>query len=95
MPALNDRVDLGALLDALAQRPCNEVLVEAGPTLIGAFLESGLWDELLVYLAPKLLGSEARPLAQLPFARMLEAIEAKIAHRDAVGEDLRLRLVPA
>ena len=95
LPALNDRVDLGALLDALAQRPCNEVLVEAGPTLIGAFLESGLWDELLVYLAPKLLGSEARPLAQLPFARMLEAIEAKIAHRDAVGEDLRLRLVPA
>ena len=95
LPAVDGRVDLEALLGALADRPCNEVLVEAGPTLVGAFLESGFWDELLLYVAPKLLGSEARPLANLPFARMLEAIEAKIAHRDAVGDDLRLRLVPA
>jgi diaminohydroxyphosphoribosylaminopyrimidine deaminase/5-amino-6-(5-phosphoribosylamino)uracil reductase len=95
LPATEGRVDLDALLAHLAERPCNEVLVEAGPTLIGAFLTAGLWDELLLYVAPKLLGSDARPLANLPFARMLEAIEAKIAHRDAVGGDLRLRLVPA
>lgn len=95
LPAADGRVDLAPLLAQLAERPCNEVLVEAGPTLIGAFLQAGLWDELLLYVAPKLLGSEARPLAQLPFARMLEAIEAKIAHREAVGNDLRLRLVPA
>ena len=86
---------LAALLSHLAERPCNEVLVEAGPTLVGAFLQAGLWDELLLYVAPKLLGSDARPLAHLPFARMLEAIEAKIAHREEVGDDLRLRLVPA
>lgn len=96
LPAAADgRVDLAALLAALANRPCNEVLVEAGPTLVGAFLTAGLWDELLLYIAPKLLGSDARPLAHLPFARMLEAIEAKIAHRELVGDDLRLRLVPA
>ena len=95
LPSAEGRVDLDALLAHLAERPCNEVLIEAGPTLIGAFLEASLWDELLLYLAPKMLGSDARPLAQLPIARMLDAIEAKIAHRDPVGDDLRLRLVPA
>jgi diaminohydroxyphosphoribosylaminopyrimidine deaminase/5-amino-6-(5-phosphoribosylamino)uracil reductase len=95
LPAVDGRVDLNALLEQLAERPCNEVLIEAGPTLIGAFLKAGLWDELLLYIAPKLLGSDARPLAELPIARMLEAIEAKIAHRDLIGDDLRLRLVPA
>ncbi len=95
LPAAEGRVDLDALLEHLAGRPCNEVLIEAGATLIGAFLKAGLWDELLLYTAPKLLGSAARPLAELPIARMLEAIEAKIAHRDQVGDDLRLRLVPA
>jgi diaminohydroxyphosphoribosylaminopyrimidine deaminase/5-amino-6-(5-phosphoribosylamino)uracil reductase len=95
LPATDGRVDLAALLASLAERPCNELLIEAGPTLIGAFLKAGLWDELLLYIAPKFLGSDARPLADLPIARMLEAIEAKIAHRDVVGADLRLRLVPA
>lgn len=95
LPASDGRVDLEALLGALAERPCNEVLIEAGPTLIGAFLKAGLWDEFLLYIAPKLLGSDARPLAHLPIAHMFEAIEAKIAHRDMVGADLRLRLVPA
>lgn len=95
LPHAEGRVDLEVLLEKLAERPCSELLVEAGPTLIGAFLKAGLWDELLLYVAPKLLGSDARPLAHLPFARMLEAIEAKIAARDAVGDDLRLRLVPA
>jgi diaminohydroxyphosphoribosylaminopyrimidine deaminase/5-amino-6-(5-phosphoribosylamino)uracil reductase len=96
LPAAEDgRVDLAALLSVLADRPCNEVLVEAGPTLIGAFLKAGLWDELLLYVAPKFLGSDARPLAHLPIARMLDAIEAKIAHRADLGDDLRLRLVPA
>jgi len=96
LPAAADgRVDLPSLVTALAERPCNEVLVEAGPTLIGAFLEAGLWDELLLYVAPKFLGSDARPLAHLPIPRMSEAIEAKIAHRAEVGDDLRLRLIPA
>jgi diaminohydroxyphosphoribosylaminopyrimidine deaminase/5-amino-6-(5-phosphoribosylamino)uracil reductase len=95
LPERDGRVDLIALLTALAERPCNEVLVEAGPTLIGAFLKAGLWDELLLYVAPKFLGSDARPLAHLPIARMLDAIEAKIAHHEELGGDLRLRLIPA
>lgn len=89
------RVELEGLLGLLAERGANELLVEAGPRLIGAFLSAGLWDELLLYVAPKLLGSEAQPLAHLPLQRMIEAIEARIADRAQIGADLRLRLVPA
>jgi len=90
----DDSVDLPALLDALAERGCNEVLVEAGPRLMGAFLAAGLWDELVLYLAPKLLGSEARPLAQLPLFAMADAVTGTIRDCVQVGDDLRLRLVP-
>lgn len=89
----DETVDLPALLDALAERGCNEVLVEAGPTLLGSFLALGLWNELLVYIAPKLLGSDARPLAQLPLPGMADAVQATIRDCVQVGDDLRLRLV--
>jgi diaminohydroxyphosphoribosylaminopyrimidine deaminase/5-amino-6-(5-phosphoribosylamino)uracil reductase len=88
------RVSLPALFSALAERGINEVLVEAGPTLAGEVLRSGLWDELLVYQAPKLLGSEGRPLAGLPLERMEDAIEATMIDCVAVGDDLRLRFRP-
>jgi len=88
------RVSLPDLFRELAQRQCNEVLLEAGPTLAGAVLESGLWDELLLYIAPKLLGSDGRPLASLSLARMVDAIEATIVDRADIGGDIRLRLRP-
>jgi diaminohydroxyphosphoribosylaminopyrimidine deaminase/5-amino-6-(5-phosphoribosylamino)uracil reductase len=88
------RVDLAALLVELAQRQCNEVLVEAGPELLGAFIQQGLWDELIVYQAGKLLGSDARPMAQMPIANMADAVGATIHDCERVGEDLRIRLVP-
>jgi diaminohydroxyphosphoribosylaminopyrimidine deaminase/5-amino-6-(5-phosphoribosylamino)uracil reductase len=87
------RVDLHLLLRKLGDLGCNEVLVEAGPTLVGAFLSAGLWDELLIYTAPKFLGSHAQPTAVLPLHNMSEAIEAKIASVDLLGTDLRTRLV--
>ena len=86
------KVDLTALLVELADRGCNEVLVEAGAALLGAFFEADLWDELLLYVAPKLLGSDARPLARLPFVTMDEALQGKIADCVPVGDDLRIRL---
>jgi diaminohydroxyphosphoribosylaminopyrimidine deaminase/5-amino-6-(5-phosphoribosylamino)uracil reductase len=89
------RVDLAALLDHLAERGCNEVLVEAGPTLVGAFFAAGSWDELLLYVAPKLLGSDARPVGVLPLVRMAQAIEATMVDHTEIGQDLRLRLRPA
>lgn len=88
-------VDLPALLDHLGGRGCNELLVEAGPRLIGAFLAGGLWDELVLYVAPKLLGSDARPMAALPLATMAEAVHGTIVDSTTVGGDLRLRLRPA
>ena len=84
------RVDLATLLEHLAARQCNEVLVEAGPTLTGAFLEADLWDELIVYVAPKLLGSDARPLARLPLTRMAQAVAGRIADVATFGDDVRL-----
>lgn len=60
LPGKDGTIDLLAVLTTLAKRGVNEVHVEAGPTLSGAFVKSGLVDELLVYIAPTLLGSDAR-----------------------------------
>src|SRR5690606_29981424 len=66
VPVVDDRLDLAVVMKALADRGCNEVQVEAGPTLCGALFEAGLVDELLLYVAPVLLGDQARPLLHLP-----------------------------
>ena len=89
-----DKVDLAALLAHLASLECNEVLVEAGPTLLGGFVEAGLWDELIIYQAPKLLGSDARGLVELSLTRMDQAIEATITDYTSLGDDLRICLRP-
>lgn len=88
------RIDLARLVEHLAERKCNEVLVEAGPRLLGAFLAAGLWDELLVYQAGKLLGSSGLPLAELPIARMADAVGATIIDCKPFDNDLRIRLQP-
>ncbi|TNE82907.1 MAG: bifunctional diaminohydroxyphosphoribosylaminopyrimidine deaminase/5-amino-6-(5-phosphoribosylamino)uracil reductase RibD [Gammaproteobacteria bacterium] len=88
------RVDLKALLGLLAQRECNEVLVEAGAELAGAFVAAGLADELVVYMAPKLLGSAARPLLTLPLQAMSEAQDVEIVDIRAIGDDWRITARP-
>lgn len=95
-PAANGRVDLEALLRHLAgTRHCNDVLVEAGPTLTGALLQAGLVDELLLYMAPSLLGHEARPLALLPGLHSLaQRIELQLADVAMLGKDCRIRALP-
>ena len=92
LPCGSELVDLAQLLARLADRECNEVLVEAGPTLAGAFLNEGLCDELILYLAPKFLGAEARPLLDLPFERLEQALAGDIVEVERFGPDLRLRL---
>ncbi len=91
MPGKSGRVDLDALLERLANEGCNEVLVEAGPTLAGSFLSAGLVDELIVYMAPTLLGSSARPLFEMPLELMGDAVDLKIKDITAVGNDWRIR----
>ena len=85
-------VDLSAMLRHLAAKGCNEVLVEAGATLAGAFFEQRLWDETLVYMAPKMLGEDARPLTRLNVNTLAEAIGGHIRSLDRVGDDIRVLL---
>jgi diaminohydroxyphosphoribosylaminopyrimidine deaminase/5-amino-6-(5-phosphoribosylamino)uracil reductase len=93
--ALRDgRVDLRALMKRLADEGCNEVLVETGATLAGAFVGRGLVDEFIVYIAPKLLGSDARPMFDLPIRTMSGALPLIIQDIRAVGCDWRLTAVP-
>ncbi|MBR9884139.1 MAG: bifunctional diaminohydroxyphosphoribosylaminopyrimidine deaminase/5-amino-6-(5-phosphoribosylamino)uracil reductase RibD [Oceanospirillales bacterium] len=85
------RIDLRKVLEYLAaSEQCNELLVECGATLAGAFVEAGLVDELNLYMAPKLLGSQARPLLTLPLQRMAQQIPLELADIRHLGADLRL-----
>lgn len=90
LPGADDKVDLEQLLRELASRGCNEVLVESGAALAGAFWRAGLIDELLVYMAPRLLGSRARPLLELPFDSMAEAMDVEITDLRVIGRDWRI-----
>ena len=94
IPGDNGQIDLRQLLQALAARDVNEVLVEAGPRLAGAFAEQGLVDEYQIFIAAKFLGSTARPLLELPLIRMSEASELKIIEMRAVGDDWRVTAIP-
>lgn len=92
----NDRIDLTAALRLLAGRNVNELQVEAGPALCGALLERGLVDELLLYVAPTLLGDSARPLLALPsLASMDERSGWRLLDHRMLGGDARLLLRPA
>ncbi|RVU13207.1 bifunctional diaminohydroxyphosphoribosylaminopyrimidine deaminase/5-amino-6-(5-phosphoribosylamino)uracil reductase RibD [Pseudomonas syringae pv. syringae] len=87
-------VDLRRLTGELAARGVNEVLVEAGPRLAGAFARLGLVDEFQLFIAGKFLGSSARPLLDLPLAQMSEALELNIVEMRAVGNDWRVIALP-
>lgn len=90
---LGPGLDLAAVLSQLGQRGVNELQVEAGATLSGALMAAGLVDELLVYIAPVLLGDRGRPLlAGLTPATMAERIGLKLLETRQVGPDLRLLL---
>ncbi len=94
LPANDGRINLPALLIELAKRQCNEVLVESGATLATSFLRRGLLDEVIIYMAPKLLGSNARPLFDLPLHTMSSALPLKIRDIRAVGTDWRITVTP-
>jgi diaminohydroxyphosphoribosylaminopyrimidine deaminase/5-amino-6-(5-phosphoribosylamino)uracil reductase len=95
LPGAAGNVDLPAALALLADRQVNELLVECGAGLAGALLAAGLADELMLYLAPTLLGRGARRLADLDApATMAERLEFAIVGRQDVGGDLLLRLRP-
>ncbi|MDR5868494.1 bifunctional diaminohydroxyphosphoribosylaminopyrimidine deaminase/5-amino-6-(5-phosphoribosylamino)uracil reductase RibD [Halomonas koreensis] len=97
LPAGADgRVDLAALLAHLAEREAvNEALLETGATLAGAMLDAGLVDEMQLFVAPTLLGGEARPLFALPgLERMAQQRPLEILDIRAVGRDWRITAIP-
>jgi diaminohydroxyphosphoribosylaminopyrimidine deaminase / 5-amino-6-(5-phosphoribosylamino)uracil reductase len=96
LPRGPEGLDLPALLTALGERECNDVLVEAGPTVTGAFVAAGLVDRLVVYLAPALMGTTALGMLSLPgLTRMSERLQWRFVDVRRVGEDLRIVAEPA
>ena len=91
LPDSKGQVDLAAMLGDLAKRGCNEALVEAGSSLNGALLQAGLVDELVLYLAPQLLGDMARGMVRLGELTSLDQrIELEWKDVRHVGKDLRI-----
>lgn len=90
LPLRGGRLDLQATLAELGRRGVNELLVEAGARLAGAFVAQGLADELVVYAAPVLLGSSARPLLDLPIAGMADKRPLTVREVRQVGSDIRM-----
>jgi len=87
------RLDLRRILARLAEAEVNELHVEAGATLAGELIRAGLVDELLLYVAPILLGPQARPLVELPpLADLQAAPRFALLESRQIGADLRLRL---
>jgi diaminohydroxyphosphoribosylaminopyrimidine deaminase/5-amino-6-(5-phosphoribosylamino)uracil reductase len=89
LPTLSSAESLQRILETLASLGCNEVLVEAGSKLAGSFVEAGLWDELIIFMAPKLLGSKAKPLLDLPIDKMLNAKSVSLLDVRQFGDDIR------
>lgn len=84
------RVDLRKLLNELADKGVNELLVEAGSALVSEFFQLGLWDEWIVYVAPKLLGSTAVGVTQLQIDQLTDSVRGNVTSVTTLGTDVRV-----
>ncbi len=90
LPPAPGGVSLPDLLEQLSRRHCNEVLVEAGARLSGAFLAAGLVDEVLLYLAPMIIGASGRGMFDIgAIARLSDAVALEFVAVDRIGADIR------
>lgn len=96
LPSDKGQVDLPALMSMLANHyELNEIMVEAGPILNGALLTAKLIDELVIYMAPKIMGDSAKGLFHLPqLQSMAQNIDLQITDIRAVGQDWRITAIP-
>lgn len=95
LPLLDGQLDLEALLKHLAQaHQCNEVLVETGARLAGSFVAQQLVNEMVIYMATTLLGSDARPLVNLPLTQMSQQRRLQMTDLRQFGQDIRITLQP-
>jgi diaminohydroxyphosphoribosylaminopyrimidine deaminase/5-amino-6-(5-phosphoribosylamino)uracil reductase len=95
VPEHNGHLDLVVLMMLLGKQQVNSIWVEAGPTLAGALLQAGLVDELIVYIAPKLLGMRARMYVLPGLEKLADAPHFKFSEIRQVGPDVCLHLTTA
>ena len=94
LPGAGSKVDLRAMLQDMGQRAYNEVHIEAGHKLNGSLLSAGLVDELLIYIAPVLLGA-GQPMAALPLLEKIDHAKSwTFTDHTLVGADLRVLARP-
>ena len=95
VPRASGGLDLDAVMKRLSALEVNELLLECGPTLGGAFVAKQLVDEFVLYVAPKLLGSAAPPLLHLRLGKQSQPLQ-EFEFRDVqrIGDDVRLILNP-
>lgn len=91
---VDGRVDLRRLGAALYERGCRRVLLEGGPTLAAAFLGEGLVDEVVAYVAPKLLGSGQSVLGDAGVRTIADSVDLELVHLTRIGPDLRVTARP-
>ena len=85
-------IDLNALMTQLAVRGCNQLLAECGATLAGALITAQLVDELVVYLAPRILGADACPMAAISGNQDLNALRFQLTTIQRCGQDVKMCL---
>ena len=90
----NGKIDLKSALKKLGEMGINNLLLEAGSGLNGAMMKSNLIDELIIYTAPVILGSDAQAMMELPFKKMSEKISLNIVELTHVASDLKIRARP-
>jgi diaminohydroxyphosphoribosylaminopyrimidine deaminase / 5-amino-6-(5-phosphoribosylamino)uracil reductase len=91
----DDRIDLLELLTFLAKEQCNEVLFECGGVLAGSLVHQGLCDELVIYIAPKMMGSSARSLLSMPEIDTMSGLfNVNVTDIRVIGDDIRVTAEP-
>ncbi|WMY94958.1 MAG: bifunctional diaminohydroxyphosphoribosylaminopyrimidine deaminase/5-amino-6-(5-phosphoribosylamino)uracil reductase RibD [Arsenophonus sp.] len=95
MPSYKQGFDLMLMMTELGKQNINSIFVESGPTLAGALLQLKLIDELIIYIAPKILGEQAKGLFKIPALKQISnATLFKFINVECIGFDVRLRLQP-
>ena len=90
LPCGPDGFDMTAVMQALGELECNEVLVESGPQLSAAMVQSGCVDEVILYVAPRWLGSAGLPVVDMPLQSLQASIPLKILEQRQIGPDWRI-----
>lgn len=92
---VNNHLDLDSVMTDLAEKGVNEVLVEAGSTLVGSLLENKLVDEMIIYMATHIMGNASFGLAKIDSIQaMQDRLEFDISHMRKIGKDIKLQLKP-